>query len=320
MDTPTFQVPPARRRLPLDEALEGIDKGDLEDDVVNAFSDITRTDLLWLGSRWEHLPVEHREALIRRAIEWAERDVTKEFGRLYRVALSDDSEVIRQLAVIGLWEDQRPDLFGLLVDLAEADSSPDVRAEAVRTIGALLEMRDVDAISDDDVERVRDVLLDLAGDEGDTSILRRAAVEAIGGLGDDDEAEEILRFASTDDDAALQAAAVYAMGTTRGGEWQPIVVEALSSHDSDVRAAAVRAVGLIGIEDAVEVVAEAADAEDDEVRLAAIAALGALGTPPATRALRTLLQDPRADDLAALEAALDEAMIVADAGRADAGW
>lgn len=320
MDIPTFQDQPASRRLPVDEALERIGNGDVGDDVADAFSDISRAELASLEARWKRLPVEHREALLRRSIEWAESDVTKEFGRLYRVALSDDSDVVRQLAVIGLWEDQRPDLVGLLVDLAEADPSADVRAEAVTTIGALLETRDVDEFSEQDAHVVREVLLGLAGDDRDTSILRRAAVEAIGGLGDDDEAEAILRFASTDDDAALQAAALYAMGTTRAGVWAPTVVASLASDDSDVRAAAVRAVGLIGIEDAVEAVAEAADADDAEVRLAAIAALGALGTPPATRALRTLLQDPRAADLVALEAALDEAMIVADAGRLDAGW
>lgn len=306
--------------MPVGEAIEGIADGDISDDVVEAFSDIARDDLALLASRWRHLHLANREGLVRRAIEWADSDVAKEFGRLYRVALTDDSEVVRQLAVIGLWEDQRPDLLATLVDMVEADPVPDVRAQAVVTIGAVLEARDVDAFAERDVERLRDLLLTLAGDEGDSSILRRAAVEAIGGLGDDEEAEEILRFAATDDDAALQAAAIHAMGTTRAADWEPIVVPALASGDSDVRAAAIRAVGLIGISDAVEVVVEAASDDEDEVRYAAIAALGALGTPPATRALRLLLQDPRADDLAALEAALDEAMIVADAGRVDAGW
>lgn len=318
MDTPTFQDPPARRRLPVEEAIQGIADGDISDDVVEAFSDIARDDITRLRSRWERLPLANREGLIRRAIEWADTDVTKEFGRLYRVALADDSEIVRQLAVMGLWEDPRPDLLSTLVEVVEADPVPDVRAQAVVTIGAVLEARDLDAFAEEDIERLRELLLTLAGDEGDSSILRRAAVEAIGGLGDDEEAVEIIRFAATDDDAALQAAALHAMGTTRAGDWEPIVVPALASDDSDVRAAAIRAVGLIGISDAVEVVVEAANDDDDEVRTAAIAALGALGTPPATRALRLLLQDPRAVDLAALEAALDEAMIVADAGRVDA--
>ena len=320
MDTPTFQVPPARRRLPVDEAIERIGAGDISDDVVDAFSDIDRVDLIQLQHAWAGLPADSRLALVRRAVEWADSDVTREFGRLHRVALADDSEVVRQLAVIGLWEDQRPDLLALLVELAETDPVADVRAAAVTTVGGLLETRDLDAFSEEDVERVRDVLVGLAGDEADSSILRRAAVEAIGGLGDDEEVEEILRFSSTDDDAALQAAALYAMGTTRSNQWESIVVAAIGSTDSDVRASAVRAVGLIGVGDAVEPVIEAAGDDDDEVRTAAIGALGALGTPPATRALRTLLQDPRPEDVAALEAALDEAMIVADAGRVDAGW
>ena len=79
-----------------------------------------------------------------------------------------------------------------------------------------------------------------------------------------------------------------------------------------------RAVGMIDMSDSVEAVIEAANGDDDEVRYAAIAALGALGTPPATRALRLLLQDSRAADLVALEAALDEAMIVGEAGRVEA--
>ena len=32
---------------------------------------------------------------VRRAIEWAESDISKEFGRLYRVALADPVEAIR---------------------------------------------------------------------------------------------------------------------------------------------------------------------------------------------------------------------------------
>jgi hypothetical protein len=51
------------------------------------------------------------------------------------------------MAVIGLWEDQRPDLLGLLVELAESDPAPDVRAQAVTTIGALLETREPDAFA-----------------------------------------------------------------------------------------------------------------------------------------------------------------------------
>ena len=318
MDTPTFQEPLARLRLPIDLALDRIRDGDLTDEVVDALSDIPRDDDRLLKRRWGDLPTTAREALVRRAMEWAETDVTKEFGRLYRVALTDQSEVIRQLAVFGLWEDQRPDLLGLLLDVAEVDSSTDVRAAAVSTIGALLEASGVDSFSEDDVDRLRDVLIELAGDELDASILRRAAVEAIGGLADDDEAEEIIRLASSDDDAALQAAAVYSMGTTRSSRWESTVTVALASEDSDVRAAAMRAVGMIGMGDSVEAVIEAANNDDDEVRSAAIAALGALGTPPATRALRLLLQDPRAADVVALEAALDEAMIVGEAGRVEA--
>ena len=189
MDTPTFQAPPARRRLPIDLALGRIGDGDLSDEVVDALSDISRDDHHLLERRWRELPVAAREALVRRAVELAEADVTKEFGRLCRVALNDESEVIRQLAVFGLWEDQRPDLPSLLLDVAEDDPSTDVRAAAVSTIGALVETSGVESFSEDDAERLRDVLVRLAGDELDASILRRAAVEAIGGLADDDEAE-----------------------------------------------------------------------------------------------------------------------------------
>lgn len=320
MDTPTSQVPRARRPLPVAEALVRVGEGDVSDAVVGAFSDITRSDRDQVADRWRSLAVNHREGLVRRAVELAELDVSMEFGRLFRVALTDASDTIRQLAVVGLWEDQRPDLVGLLLDVAEGDASHDVRAQAVVTIGAQLEHRGIEDYAEDDAERLRDVLLELAGNEGDASILRRAAVEAIGGLGDDDGATDVIRFAATDDDAALQAAALYAMGTTRDSRWEPMAMKSLTSDDTDVRAAALRAVGLIGIPGAVEAVIEAASDEDDEVRLAAIAALGALGEPPATRALRLLLQDPRMDDLPAIEAALDEAALGAEPVRSDAGW
>ena len=270
--------------------------------------------------RWPGLSEARREALVRRAIEWASADVSREFGRLYRVALTDESPSIRQLAVLGLWEDQRPDLVELLLDVVETDASTDVRAQAIATLGGLLEQRDIEDISSDEVERLRDLLLDVAGDEEDASILRRAAVEALGGFGDDEEAEEVIRLAASEDDAALQAAAIYAMGTTRGARWETNVLPALKSEDPEVRAAAARAAGLIGMEDAVEAVIELTGDADDEVRHAAITALGGIATPPATKALRLLLQDATPEDEPVIEAALDEATIGSDADRAPAGW
>jgi len=316
MPTPTSpaqlrsQRPEVPDPPPLADTLAALGDGSVDAVLVARLSDLGRDDARTLGRAWCGFDAATREAIVRRMEELSEERMELTFGRALRVAIADESPVVRQLAVAALWEDHGDDLLGLFRDLVATDPSQDVRAEAARGLDRFAERAADGALDDVAARELRDQLIETAGDERNPLGVRRRALESVAVLGSDAEILKLIQDAYEDEDESLRASALVAMGRSLDERWLEVVLDELADPEAELRFEAARASGLLGDDRAVPDLTRLVRDDDAEVRHAAIAALGQIGGRAAIRALREMAVDPEEADVEAIEAALEEATAV----------
>src|SRR5262249_6974951 len=132
MPTPTSPEPRPNSDPSPADAIAAIGRSDFTPRDLIPLADLGRADAATFARAWPSFPDEQRERVLRAIAELAETNVQYVFGRALRVALTDPSPVVRQLAVAALWEDEGSDLIPTLLDLVDHDPSQDVRAEAAQ--------------------------------------------------------------------------------------------------------------------------------------------------------------------------------------------
>lgn len=309
MDIPTSQAPADTPALPLDECLSELTAGTFSYGFLPALSDLSRDQVRLVERAWAGIPHELRRRLVGSALDLCEENVQYQFGRLFRIGMTDGEADVRQVSIAGLWEDDSRSLIRELIGVARSDDSADVRAAAVRHLAdAIAGLTDEDDLS----ERVGDLLLAIADDDSEPSVVRRRAIEGVGSLDQTEETRDIIREAFEHGDPALEAAALAAMGRSLESMWLSVVRAALPSEDPEIRYEASRALGQLGGADDVPALAERALDEDSDVRLAAVMALGDIGGPGAVRVLRNLADRTDNLDEEAIREALDAALLMND--------
>ena len=138
-----------------------------------------------------------------------------------------------------------------------------------------------------------------AADDDDSSV-RRAAIQALGGLGERAPLELLVQ-ALGDRDSSVREAAIWALG--RQGEHTPLelLVQALGDRNLAVREAAIQAVGRQGERAPLELLVQALGDRDSRVRHAAIWAVGRRGDHAP---LELLVQAANDDDVRVRRAAI----------------
>jgi HEAT repeat protein len=316
MPTPTSpETHPKQPRVTLAEAIAAIGQGTFKEPEFVPLSDLSRQDAATWSASWRSFPEAIRERVVRQMAELAEAKVEYIFGRALRVALDDPSPVVRQLAVAALWEDEGSDLPDLLLTLADADPSDDVRAEALQALGKFADRCAEGELDEDLAERLRSALLAYANDAREPFIVRRRSIESVAAFGSDSEVRQLIEETYEGDDESLRAAAIYAMGKSLDARWLSDVLMELDNPDAELRFEAARAAGQIGSDRAVEPLIELLADADTEVRHAAIGALGEIASPGAVNALRRLAGNAGEADQDAVANALEVASIGSDATR-----
>ncbi|MCO5221684.1 MAG: HEAT repeat domain-containing protein [Thermomicrobiales bacterium] len=308
MTTPTFpETLPSGESGPLAPTIAAIVGGDFSRSRLAALSDLDRERATYLRQHWLEIPSTERHALLLALAELSEESVEFNFNRVFRVALEDPDPVIRQLAIVDLWEDTGVDLPSIFVRMLRSDESDDVRAAAADALSAAS-----DAIADGDAhlldrEDLIELFLELVEDPLESPLVRRRALGAVAAFAGDPRIPELIRLALDDDDQTVVAGAIYAMGRTSSARWVPELIEFMQSEDAELRFEAARASGLLGEADVVPELAELVYDPDSEVRSAALDALGSIGGPAAIRVLRQVEQDEDFDDTRLVDEALDAA-------------
>lgn len=312
MDIPTSQAHPDRPSISLDTCLSQLATGTFAYGQLAAFSDLTRGGLRQVESAWPQIGHETRRRLISEAVELAEENVQYRFERLCRFALRDPDADVRQVALSGLWEDESASLLEELIEVAQTDASPDVRAGAIVLLGnAIPRLRDEDPDSDL-LEAIESLAITLAGEDTRSTVVRRRAIEAIGALEQTDQTRTLILSAYQYGDQALEAGAIVAMGRSLEARWLTVVRSLLASEDPEIRFEASQALGQIGTTDDVTELSKLTLDEDADVRLAAITALGEIGGHGAVRVLRNRMNQASELEQDAIREALDAALLTTD--------
>jgi HEAT repeat protein len=243
--------------------------------------------------------------------ELGEEQIEYNFGRALRVALRDQDAQVRARAIEALWEDDGEDFLAYLLDEAHRDTSADVRASAVRALAHFSQLAVQGELKDGWSERLRGHLVGLAR-EGESSEVRRRALEALGAYSDDREVEGLIAAAYDSGDNAVRLSAVYAMGRNLADRWFETVLKELDSPVAGLRYEAAKASGAYGDRRAVPRLVERLGDDDREVQVAAIGSLGQIGGPASMTILKRLAVSK--DDVVreAAEEALEEAAFMSN--------
>jgi HEAT repeat protein len=310
MTTPTSPDRPRKVETGLlAPTIDAIVGGDFSRSRLAALSDLDRARAASLRQRWLEIPPTERHALLLALAELAGESVDFNFNRVYRIALRDPDPVIRQLAIADLWEDEGRDLPAIFIDLVRNDPSDDVRGAAADALSSTTDAIAEGELSSIDRGELIDLFTSIVADPTESPIVRRRSLGAVAVLGDDSRIIDMIRLALDEDDQALVAGAIYAMGRTASARWIPELIDYLQSEDAELRFEAARASGSIGDEDVVPELAQLVYDPDAEVRAAALLALGAIGGAAAIRVLRQVEEDEEFEELEYVDDAIDAALL-----------
>lgn len=271
------------------------------------------------GRNQVHLTPEERIAFLESLFGYDEHWV--DHGPVFIQHLDDKDPQVRATAIEGLWYHADPSLIERLIEMAEQDPSPAVRAAAISGLGIYVyegEMADYefdwgpmteimreDELPEEDFLRVRDYLLGVYEDEARTTDERRFALEALSFLGDR-EVANLIEEAYHRPEREMKLSALFAMGRSGMVRWTDILAKELYSAERDIQREAIRAVGEIGLTELGKDVWRLTFSEDREIMLEAIEALGQTGWEGAFERLEDLTLDPDEEVAEVASEALDE--------------
>jgi len=270
-------------------------------------SDLTTREQADVRRLWMTIPEERRYTVIKSLIAASETELTVHLGRLLRVVLNDESSRVRVLVLGGLWEETDETLIGPMIDMLRNDPSEDVRAAAAAALGAYVLAGEVDEIEPAQAMRVEEALLSVLHSHAESVAVQCSALESIAYSGEVG-VRQLIDDAYYSPDEEMRVSALVAMARSADIRWRDAAQAELNSPDVAMRVAAANAVGELEHRDALPDLIELLDDEEKEVRLAVLFALGRVGGKIAIEILTTAAASADADEAAAAEDALEEAL------------
>ena len=89
---------------------------------------------------WAGLSHQSKSEILSSLIELSEKDVRLEFSSVFLSCLEDDSENVRELAVMGLWDCEDRAIIPPLINLLFRDCASNVKAAVAETLGTFSAM------------------------------------------------------------------------------------------------------------------------------------------------------------------------------------
>lgn len=270
------------------------DLSDLEKPVTYSgllqFSDLPVEGVVEFKMSWLRMPLDRRHEIAKKLVELAEENIELDFSSVFKACLQDDDEIVREMAVKGLWETEDRSLIRPLLKLMQNDPSPKVRASAGISLRNFAVMAQNGKLLSRDGDRIRDAFMNVISHPDEDIEVRRRAIEAIANF-NTSETNDIIRDAYESDNIALVQSAIYAMGQSSNPEWLTTVLDETAHPMAAIRYEAATASGLLGDEAVVPHLIRLLQDDDAEVSLASIMSLGQIGGVLAKRALQLCLSD-----------------------------
>jgi HEAT repeat protein len=259
---------------------------DLPRDAVEGVSGLDGEPMARFRELWGRLSSEDREALLDAMGAAAEENLVLDFSPVYRLALTDADDTVRELGLRLASEEANPDLVDAYLQAAIADPDPEVRRAAVEELSAFTLTAQVDdwpAPLQEKMERALVGILHLPG--ADTE-MRKAALLSLSYLSTP-QIEVEIRQAHLQPD--LRNTAIEAMGRNCQETWIPDIQSELQDADVQRRIIALQAAAELEDPSLVPDLIQRLRDEDEDVKFAAIEALGMVGGEGAKSALSELL-------------------------------
>ncbi|MEZ4635670.1 MAG: HEAT repeat domain-containing protein [Caldilineaceae bacterium] len=278
---------------------------------LSAFSDLSRSNWGRVREMWSAIPEQRRFEAVQLLVEAAYEDIQLQLGRLLRVALEDDSERVRAVAIAGLWEDTSEDLIGPLVQTLHNDPSQIVRGLAAGALGPFIlggELEEIDAAQ---AMRAEEALLAVLRNDEEPLSVQCQALESLSFSGEAG-VRQLIEDAYYSPYDEMQVSALVAMGRSADTRWRSAAQQELDNSSPEIRAAAARTCGELEAVNALDDILNLLADEDKNVRLAAIFALSHIGGDEAEDALNAMLESEDPDEVIAAEDALEEIVFFGD--------
>jgi HEAT repeat protein len=255
------------------------------------------------------------ESLLEDSAPWTDN------GLIFIQFLDDNDPQVRALAIRGLWYYPEPALIDRLIEMAEQDPSPLVRARAVSGLGIYMyegEMADYgydfgpmteilreEELPQADFVRAKEFLQSVYTDGTRSLDERRFALEALSFLSDP-EITDLVEEAYNQPEREMKISAVFAMGRSGLIRWTDILGRELHNDDWEIQREAIRAVGEMGLDELGKDLWRLTYADEREIMLEALAALAQTGWEGAFDRIDELTLDSDQEIALAAEEAMDE--------------
>lgn len=264
--------------------------------LVYGLSDLSTSELEEARQVWPEVDVGRRRAAMARLAESSETNYELDFTRFAEYALGDDDEQVRKSAIEALWFSEDRGVMRRLINLLENDLDDGVRSAAAQGLGRFVLAGELGDLPEDALKEVEQAILRVCRQADMTSELYLRAFESIAYSGLEEVAELIEKTAKQEQ-VALQAAALFAMGRSGDDRWNKIVLRSLNSDVPQLQFEAARAAGELMLESAVPRLVELSQIDDVEIQEAAITSLGDIGGQTAMQVLTQLASSLDNDEL-----------------------
>jgi HEAT repeat protein len=280
---------------------------------LRSLSDIGREHEEAFLQTWRSIDLDRRREIVRAMVDLAEENVDVDFRDVFTACLGDADADVREAAVEGLWDDDRPRTMRQFLRLLASDPDDDVRAASALALGRFAYRASLDELAERDTAQLRKALVDGGADLNLPVEVRRRALEGAGYFAGAD-VDQAIAGAYASGVSELKQSALAAIGHTLDSRWLPVLQAELASTEPALRYEAAHASGEWGEEAAslVPLLLPLAESDDPEVYNAALWALGQIGGDAARRTLRRLAQSEESGRQAAAEEALSELDFDAD--------
>lgn len=298
----------AQQRPSLEEVLQSLSAGKsdtLPTVLYYGLSGLTAEEVLKIAPVWSKLDTEYLKSLLDQLTEANESNFELNYHEIGQLGLSDVDGKVRAAAIELLWEDESLNFMSRLIDMAQWDESPEVRATAVSELGRFVLLGEYEEIPETDASRAQDAAMSIWTNADEEISVRRRALEAIANS-NHEIVPDAIQEAYDSHERLMQISAVFAMGRSCDQRWKEIVLREMGNNDPEMRYEAAQSAGELQIAEAVMGLGRLAVEDEREIREIAIWSLGEIGGREALRILSGLTEDAEtADDEDLLEAVED---------------
>lgn len=257
--------------------------------LLKRFSVLTRAEERRLEERFGTLDRQRRHEMVKKMVAYAEEDFRLDYAAFFYFCLESEDPAVRRHAIEGLWEEERADLAGRLLDFLASDPAARVRAAAATALGRFLFMAECEKVSRELGDAIQEALNRAIHEDEDTDVVRRA-VESLAYVNEED-VYHIIEGAYERGGQLMRESAVFAMGRSADVHWAGIVIGELGSRSPAMRYEAARACGEIQLERAIDPLTELIQDTDRQVQTMAIWALGQIGGERAEEVLQYCVEE-----------------------------